>query len=46
MTPWSQYSNLTKKNFQKMKKRIIVDTRRLLVNKKLDASYHALGVGR
>jgi len=46
MTPWSQYSNLTRKNFQKMKKRIIVDTRRLLVNKKLDASYYALGVGK
>ena len=45
MTPWTQYSKLTNKNFQKMKKRIIVDTRRLLANKKLDASYHAIGIG-
>ena len=44
MTPWSQYSKLTSKNFQKMRKRIVIDTRRLLAGKKFDG-YYALGVG-
>jgi len=45
MTPWNQYSKLTNKNFQKMKKKIIVDTRRLLADKRLDVSYYAIGIG-
>jgi len=45
MTPWNQYSKLTSKDFQKMKKKIIVDTRRLLADKRLDVSYYAIGIG-
>ena len=45
MTPWNDYSKLTSKDFRKMKKRVIIDSRRLLANKKLNASYYALGIG-
>jgi len=45
MTPWNDYSKLTSKDFRKMKKRVIIDSRRLLADKKLDASYYALGIG-
>ena len=45
MTAWNDYSKLTSKDFRKMKKRVIIDSRRLLAKKKLDASYYALGIG-
>jgi len=45
MTSWNDYNKLTSKDFRNMKKRVIIDSRRLLADKKLDASYHALGIG-
>lgn len=45
MTPWYQYSRLTNNDFKVMKKRIVVDTRRLLLNHKLNVRYHAVGIG-
>jgi len=46
MTPWKQYTKLNNKDLQLMKTKIIVDTRRLLSKKKLDAKYYAIGLGR
>ena len=45
MTPWKHYEKLSNKDFQIMKKRIVIDTRRLLVKKKLDVDFYATGVG-
>ena len=45
MTSWKQYARLNKKDLNLMKKRIIIDTRRLLVGKNLNADYHAIGIG-
>jgi len=45
MTPWKQYARLNNKDLQLMKNKIIIDTRRLLTKKKLDAKYYATGLG-
>jgi UDPglucose 6-dehydrogenase len=45
MTAWDQYSNLNNKDFNIMKKRIIIDSRRILAKKDLNVDYYALGVG-
>ena len=45
MTPWKEYSHITNKDLCLMKKRMIIDTRRLLDAPKLDAEYHAIGIG-
>ncbi len=45
MTSWKEYTNLSKKELKLMKKRFIVDTRRLLLGKKLNIQYHAIGIG-
>ncbi len=46
MTPWRQYKQLSDKDFQIMKKPIVIDTRRLLINKNLGVDYYATGVGK
>jgi UDPglucose 6-dehydrogenase len=45
MTAWPEYSKITNKNLKHMKKRIIVDSRRILKNSKLDCIYNAIGIG-
>jgi len=45
MTPWKQYSRLDNKNFELMKNKIIIDTRRMLSKKKLKSKYYAIGLG-
>ncbi len=45
MTPWKEYSHITNKDLCLMKKRMIIDTRRLLDAPNLDAEYHAIGIG-
>jgi len=44
MTGWPQYSKLTQKDFAQMKKSLVIDTRRILSNTKLDIDYNAIGV--
>jgi len=46
MTQWKQYDNLTQKQLNRMKKRIVIDCRRILLKKKLDMNYFAIGLGR
>lgn len=46
MTAWKQYKNLNNEDFKSMKKRMIVDGRRILVEKELNAEYYAVGIGR
>ena len=45
MTAWPEYHNIKNSNLKNMKKRILIDSRRILKNKKLDCVYHAIGVG-
>jgi len=45
MTPWNDYSKISNNEIKFMKKKLIVDTRRLLIEKKLDAEYYAVGIG-
>ena len=45
MTPWKQYKKLKKSDFQKMNKKIIIDTRRILKLKDKNFKYIGLGMG-
>ena len=45
MTAWPEYSKITNNNLKNMKKRVLIDSRRILKNKKLDCVYNAIGVG-
>jgi len=45
MTAWKQYRDLNDSHFKSMRKRLIIDSRRILLEKKLDVEYYAVGVG-
>ena len=45
VTPWNEYSKIGKNDIKMMKKRIIIDTRRILINKNLDLKYFGFGLG-
>jgi len=45
MTQWKEYENLNNNSIKYMSKKLIIDCRRTLVKKELDAEYHALGLG-
>ena len=46
MTQWKQYEKLTNKDFEQMKKKLIIDCRRMLAEKQLDVDYYAIGLGK
>jgi UDPglucose 6-dehydrogenase len=46
MTHWKQYDILNNHSIKYMSKKIIIDCRRVLVKKQLDAEYYAIGVGK
>ena len=46
MTQWKQYEKLTNKDFKQMKKKMIIDCRRMLSEKQLDVDYYAIGLGK
>lgn len=46
MTAWPEYSKITNRNMKNMKKRIIVDSQRILKNSKLNCVYNAIGIGK
>ena len=45
MTPWKMYTKLKNNDFKNMKRKLIIDTRRILSKKCLNAEYFALGLG-
>ena len=45
MTQWKQYERLSNSDFSKMRKKIVIDCRRMLVRKQLDVDYFAIGLG-
>ena len=46
MTEWKEYQKINNKMIKHMTKKVIIDSRRLLYNKNLDAEYFALGLGQ
>jgi UDPglucose 6-dehydrogenase len=46
MTNWKQFEGLNNNSIKHMSKKFIIDCRRILVEKELDAEYHAIGVGK
>jgi len=45
ITPWKEYSKINERHLRLMKKRTIVDTRRILNNSKLKMNYYPIGIG-
>ena len=45
MTQWQEYSKINNNTIRKMNKKIIIDSRRILINKNIDADYQAVGIG-
>ena len=46
MTHWKQYDTLNNNLIKQMNKKIIIDCRRVLAKKELDAEYYAIGIGK
>jgi len=46
MTQWKQYKKLNNNQFKKMKKKFVIDCRRMLTSKQLDVDYFAIGLGK
>ena len=46
MTQWKDYEKINNKIIKQMAKKFIIDTRRVLYNKNLDAKYYAIGLGQ
>lgn len=45
MTAWNQYASLNDDDLRLMRKRIVIDSRRILAKKNLNADYYAFGIG-
>lgn len=45
MTAWPEYSKIRNNHLKNMKKKVLIDSRRILKNKKLDCTYNAIGIG-
>ena len=45
MTPWKEYTKLVSNDFKNMKKKLVIDTRRIFSKKKMNIDYIALGIG-
>ena len=45
MTEWKEYGKINNKTIKYMAKKVIIDSRRILYNKNLDAKYFAIGLG-
>ena len=46
MTHWKQFESLNNNSIKRMKKKFIIDCRRILSKKELDAEYYAIGIGK
>ena len=46
MTHWKEYSKINDNMINKMRKKIIIDSRRILSEKEINADYHAIGIGK
>ena len=46
MTQWKQYAKLNNNEFNHMTKKLVIDCRRILIEKQLDVDYFAIGLGK
>jgi len=46
MTQWKEYERISNKEIKNMTKKFVIDCRRILIRKKLDADYFAIGLGK
>ena len=46
MTQWKEYERINNKTIKHMAKKFIIDSRRILSNKNLNAKYYAIGLGQ
>ena len=46
MTQWKQYEKLNNNQFKDMKRKFVIDSRRMLSDKQLDVDYFAIGLGK
>ena len=46
MTQWKQYEKINNNLIKDMNKKLIIDCRRILMKKQLDAEYYAIGLGK
>ena len=46
MTAWKQYEKINNKTIEQMDKKFIIDSRRIISDKKLNARYFAIGLGQ
>ena len=46
MTQWKQYEKLNNSQFKNMKRKFVIDSRRMLSDKQLDVDYFAIGLGK
>ena len=46
MTQWKEYEKIDNKTIKYMNKKFIIDSRRILSHKNLDAKYYAIGIGQ
>jgi len=46
MTHWKQFERFNNNSMKHMSKKFIIDCRRILVKKELQAEYHAIGIGK
>jgi len=46
MTQWKDYERINNSTIKQMAKKFIIDSRRVLSNKNLDAKYYAIGLGQ
>ena len=46
MTQWKDYETINNKTINLMAKKLIIDSRRILSNKNLNAKYYAIGLGQ
>ena len=46
MTKWKEYERINNKTIKHMNKKFIIDSRRILSSKNLNAQYYAIGLGQ
>ena len=46
MTHWNEFDNVDNKSIRHMKRKLIIDCRRIFAEKNIDAEYFALGIGQ
>ena len=46
MTHWKQFEKLNNSSIKYMNRKFVIDCRRILVEKELQAEYHAIGIGK